>query len=140
MKTKPFIDDFGKRLASLRKQRGLTQTQLGEKIGVSYRVIAYYEGETKYPPSHLLVPLAKALRTSTDELFGIKNIKEELNPEYASLWRKFKKAEILSLKDRKTLLDLLNALVAKSQNSAAKDLLPINTRPRLKPRKPLKIN
>ena len=37
--------DFGKRLASLRKELGLTQTELGEKVGVSCRVIAYYEGD-----------------------------------------------------------------------------------------------
>jgi predicted transcriptional regulator len=32
-----------------RKEQGLTQTELGESVDVSCRVIAYYEGETHNP-------------------------------------------------------------------------------------------
>jgi len=53
MKQTSTIEDFGKRLSDLRKALGLTQKQLGEKVGVSNRVIAYYEGETDYPLSPL---------------------------------------------------------------------------------------
>ena len=77
--------DFGKRLASLRKEQGLTQTQLGERVGVSCKVIAYYEGETHYPPAHLIEPLAKALKVSTDELLGVKLIKQQRDPQHAAL-------------------------------------------------------
>jgi transcriptional regulator with XRE-family HTH domain len=111
VKRDPAIRDFGKRLANLRKQRGLTQAQLGEKVGVSYRVIAYYEGESKYPPAHLLAPLAKALRVSTDELLGIKSLKQELDPEHAALWRRLKKAERLSRSEQKALLHYLDTML-----------------------------
>ncbi|WP_414718536.1 helix-turn-helix domain-containing protein [Trichlorobacter sp.] len=60
--------DFGKRLEAFRKASGLTQQQLGEKVGVSKLVIAYYEGETSYPPAHLVSPLATALNVSTGYL------------------------------------------------------------------------
>ena len=68
MKRKTSIKNFGKRLSDLRKQRGFTQQKLADLVKVSRRVIAYYEGETNYPPTHLLVPLAKALNVTTDEL------------------------------------------------------------------------
>ncbi len=105
--------NFGARLTDLRKERGLTQTQLGKKIGVTFRVIAYYEKETEYPPSHLLVPLARALNVSTDELLGLKNIKLQLAPEKAALWRRLKKAENLTSNDQKALLHYLDALLLK---------------------------
>lgn len=114
MKRPSTITDFGERLAKLRKLKGITQQELGDKIGVSKRVIAYYEGETEYPPTHLLIPIAKTLRISVDELLGLK--KHEISDSnHASLWRRLKKAELLSKKDRKTLLDFIDALLVRSQ-------------------------
>jgi transcriptional regulator with XRE-family HTH domain len=115
MKRESTIKDFGTRLAALRKERGLTQAQLGELVGVSYRVIAYYEGETSYPPAHLMEPLAKALKVSTDELLGIRELKRERSPENAALWRRLRKIEALPKKDQKALLHYLDALVQKNE-------------------------
>jgi len=106
--------DFGKRLANLRKELGLTQTELGEKVGVSCRVIAYYEGETHYPPAHLIEPLAKALKISTDELLGVKILQQQRDPQQAALWRRLKKIESLPKRDQKALLHYLDALVQKN--------------------------
>jgi transcriptional regulator with XRE-family HTH domain len=114
MKQTSTIEGFGKRLADLRKAMGLTQKELGERVGVSNRVIAYYEGETDYPPAHLIEPLAKALKVSSDELLGLKRIKQQLNPEHAALWRRLKKIEALPKRDQKALLHYLDALVSKN--------------------------
>lgn len=116
MKRPSTVKKFGKKLADLRRAAGLTQKQLGEKIGVSNRVIYYYESETDYPPAHLIAPLAKALNVSTDELLGVKNIKQQLDPQYVALWRRLKKIEILPKKDQKALLHYLDALVKKNEN------------------------
>lgn len=115
MKTKPFTSDFGQRLVQLRRAKGLTQTELGEKIGVSKRVVAYYEGQTKYPPAHLMIPIAKALKISLDELFGAKKGDLMEEPDQAALWRKLKQAKELSPKDRKTLVDFLDALLVRGK-------------------------
>jgi transcriptional regulator with XRE-family HTH domain len=115
MKRESTIKDFGTRLAAQRKERGLTQAQLGELVGVSYRVIAYYEGETSYPPAHLMEPLAKALKITTDELLGIRELKRERNPENAALWRRLRKIEALPKRDQKALLHYLDALVQKNE-------------------------
>ena len=42
---------FGARLAQLRKQAGLTQTALAREVGISQRMMAYYEGPTAFPPA-----------------------------------------------------------------------------------------
>ncbi|MBN1662321.1 MAG: helix-turn-helix transcriptional regulator [Deltaproteobacteria bacterium] len=70
MKKKTTVNGFGHRLAYYRKAKGLTQQALGESFGVSNRNIAYYEGETDYPPAHLSVPLATALGITTDKLLA----------------------------------------------------------------------
>lgn len=115
MKNKTSIKDFNKRLAALRKVKGLTQTELGKKVGVSKRVITYYETKSKYPPAHLIAPLAKALHMSTDELVGLKGVKLELDPEHAALWRRLKKVETLSVRDKKALFHYLNLLLKKNE-------------------------
>lgn len=116
MKNKPKLNEtFGKRIAAFRKAKGLTQYELGTKIGCSQRVIAYYEAETDHIPSNLLLPLAKALKISLDELVGLKE-EDIVSNKNAALWRKLKKAELLSPKDRKALLDHLKLLPIKNQS------------------------
>lgn len=110
MKIKSHIPDFGKKLAQFRKVKGVTQQELADKIGVSRRVIAYYEGETNFPPTHLLIPIAKALRVSVDELLGLKK-QDVSDSNHAALWRKLKKAEELPKKDRKAVVNYIELLL-----------------------------
>ena len=56
------LPGFGSQLAQIRKARGLTQTELGQKLGVSQRVVAYYEQADAQPPGPLLLDLAQALQ------------------------------------------------------------------------------
>lgn len=113
MKKETTVIDFGKRLARFRKASGLTQQQLGGKVGVSKRVIAYYEGETTYPPAHLIGPLATALNVSTDELLGLKEAKQTLSPDLASLWRRLKVVEDFTDKEKKALLQYVDVIAEK---------------------------
>jgi transcriptional regulator with XRE-family HTH domain len=110
MKRKTTVNGFGQRLASYRRAKGLTQQALGEKVGVSNRVIAYYEGETDYPPAHLIVPLANALGITTDELLGMTEAKEEPDPANAALWRKLKVVESLPKRDQKAVLHYIRMI------------------------------
>jgi len=61
---------FGSRLAELRKAAGYTQTQLAEALGISQRMVAYYESIEDNPLARILVLLAGTLGISTDELLG----------------------------------------------------------------------
>ena len=56
--------------AALRGERGLSQEELAQAVGVSRRVIAYYEAESTQPPGALLADLARTLKVSADELLG----------------------------------------------------------------------
>ncbi len=115
MKKETTTIDFGKRLAKFRKASGLTQQGLGDKIDVSKRVIAYYEGETKYPPAHLIIPMSKALRISTDELLGAKGQPVDFNDKFSNLWRRLKVIESFSEKERKALLQYVEIIADKNK-------------------------
>lgn len=56
------LANFGRRLAKLRKHAGYTQVTLAKEVGISRRIIAYYEVEADYPPAHLLPEIATALK------------------------------------------------------------------------------
>ena len=61
---------IGKKIASLRKERGLTQSELAEKLGVSAQAVSKWENDVAYPDITLLAPLADELSTSIDLLLG----------------------------------------------------------------------
>lgn len=63
-------DVIGLRIKSLRKKENLTQKQLAEKIGVSQRMIGYYESEERFPPHDVLTKLADCFSVSADYLLG----------------------------------------------------------------------
>jgi transcriptional regulator with XRE-family HTH domain len=115
MKKESTVSGFGKRLAQLRKERGLTQKELADKVNVSRRIIVYYEVESNYPPNHLIVPLAKALNVTTEELLGIKESKETVDVRFSTLWRKLKVLETFSEKDRKAVLHYIDIISKKNK-------------------------
>ena len=68
--------DFGTRLKELRMQAGLTQKQLGERVGVTKSVISFYELRERTPSPEVLVKLAAIFHVSSDYLLGIEKGKQ----------------------------------------------------------------
>ena len=58
-------------MKELRLQAGLTQKQLGERVGVTKSVISFYELRERTPSPEVLVKLAAIFRVSADYLLGI---------------------------------------------------------------------
>ena len=67
-------ETLGKRIAMLRKEKGLTQEQLAEKVGVSAQAVSKWENDVSCPDITLLPLLADILGVSVDELLGTKPI------------------------------------------------------------------
>ena len=63
--------EFGKRLRALRKEKKLTQKQLGKMIGVQDSVISFYELGDRMPSPEIIVRLATVLHVSADYLMGL---------------------------------------------------------------------
>lgn len=108
-------ETFGRRLARLRKAKGYSQAELGEAIGISQRMVAYYEGQTDRPPAQLLLPIARTLRISLDELLGLRDAKDAPAPKNTRLLRKLRLVEELPRKDQKHVLDMIDALLTRQR-------------------------
>lgn len=61
---------FGKRLNSIRKQRGFTAQQMADSLTVSLRTYRNYESEHSYPSLEALVKISDILDVSIDFLLG----------------------------------------------------------------------
>lgn len=57
-------------LQQVRKQRGLTQEQLAQAVGIARASIAQYENDFSKPPVDTAIAIAHALNSSVEELFG----------------------------------------------------------------------
>jgi transcriptional regulator with XRE-family HTH domain len=63
-----FLKNMGERISRLRKEYGMTQSQLGKAVGVTQQVIAEYESGCRNIPVCRLVSLAEALGVTVEKL------------------------------------------------------------------------
>lgn len=59
---------IGECILNYRKQRGLTQRELGELLGVSAQAVSKWEREFCYPDIFLLPDISKLIGVSIDEM------------------------------------------------------------------------
>ena len=62
------VYDFGLRILKLRKERGLSQKDLAQKIGISNSSLGNYENDLGVPPLNVAEDLADAFNVSLDYL------------------------------------------------------------------------
>lgn len=70
---------FGRNLATLRKTRGWTQSQLAKMLDITTNALVHYERKAKNPTASFLEKVAKVFNVSIDELLGHK-VKAERKP------------------------------------------------------------
>lgn len=69
--------EFGKFLAQLRKEKGLTQMQLAEQLSVTDKAISRWETGKNYPDIEIFEELSSVLDVSISELLEGKRIEKE---------------------------------------------------------------
>lgn len=106
-------ETFGRRLARLRKEAGYSQRSLASEIGISNRMVAYYEAQTEHPPAHLLTPIADALGLTVDQLLGRTAIPKRKAPQNQRLIRQLRQVEKLPARARQSVIEHIEGLVAK---------------------------
>ncbi len=68
---------IGSFLAQLRKERGLTQEQLGQQLGVTNKTISRWETGTYLPPAEMLLALSEQYSITINELLSAKRLAAE---------------------------------------------------------------
>ncbi|MEI0738741.1 helix-turn-helix transcriptional regulator [Paenibacillus sp. JTLBN-2024] len=72
----------GNRIAELRDQRGWTQEELAQSIGITRAALSHYEKNRRKPDFEILTKLADKFEVSIDYLIGRTNQpKLEMDPE-----------------------------------------------------------
>lgn len=75
--------DFSEIVKELRQSKGLTQTQLAERLGVKKSIISAYETDSRPPSLDMLIKYACEFHVSTDYLLDIETTKK-INVEQLS--------------------------------------------------------
>ena len=63
---------LGMMISSLRKEKGMTQLELAEKMGVTDKAVSKWERDLSYPDINSIPKLAEVFEVSVDELMQVK--------------------------------------------------------------------
>ena len=100
---------IAKRLANIRKQKGLTQQALADAIGLHVTQVKRYEAGASQPSLEALKKIAKTLRVTTDSLIFEE---DELSPD-ADLALQFQAIANMPDKERQVVKQLLEGMIIK---------------------------
>ena len=103
---------IGKRIAALRREKGLKQEELAEKLGVSAQAVSKWENDQTCPDISLLPLLAKTLGVSVDELLSGK---EESAPA----------VQIIPVSERKDINDMMLRILVKAHGNNVRINIPL---------------
>jgi len=104
--------EFGRLLASARKEAGLTQLELAQRVGSTQRVVAYWERESVGLKAEQLNALADALGVSVDGLLGRSSKPTQRGGPAGRAKRVFDQVNSLPRERQKRVLDVLETVLA----------------------------
>jgi len=108
-------ESFGERIARLRREKGLTQEDLAERLDVTQPVVSDYERGRLRLHGELIVQLAQILGTTADEILGLKaSGRSSTALRNRRLLRQVQALEKLSKRDQQALLRTIDAFLAKA--------------------------
>lgn len=64
------MNEIGQYIKKLRKEKGLTQTQLAEKLNISFQSVSKWENGETLPDTNILLDLCNELDTTVDTLLN----------------------------------------------------------------------
>jgi len=113
---------LGKKLAALRKQRGLTQQQLADALGQSQSVVVYYERRAVNPSLELLQKLATFYGVAVTELVADAAPTPKPTPRrhgppsaFEARWERVRR---LPRRKQAELLEMLDDAIARAERRA----------------------
>jgi transcriptional regulator with XRE-family HTH domain len=107
---------LGLRLARLRNERGFTQVELAEKLGIAQPIVSDYERGRLRPHPDMLSRLAAALQVSADQLLGLEKAEKPATLNRRFL-RRLQAVDQLPKRDQEALLRTIDAFLAASKAS-----------------------
>jgi transcriptional regulator with XRE-family HTH domain len=100
---------LAKRLHDLRKQKGLSQPELGQLIGTSGAIIGRYERDEMTPSVEVAKKLADALEVTLDYLVANKALPKALQDK--AMMQRWQQVDSLNQHDKERILFVVDGLV-----------------------------
>ncbi|MGD9202497.1 MAG: helix-turn-helix transcriptional regulator [Chitinispirillia bacterium] len=101
---------FGRQLATLRRRKGLTQTELAKMLDTTSRVISYYERESNNPSLEMVKKMANVLNVKPDSLLKLSHENDSIECIDRSLSKKFEIAQRLPQEAKTQLKKFIDTL------------------------------
>lgn len=105
---------IGGRLAQIRKEKGYTQVELAQKLGLLQVQISDYERGRSRLNAEMAASFAKVLKVSADELLGIKSADKKTKKTDRRFLRRLEQLENLPKRDQQALLRTIDAYLGKA--------------------------
>ena len=105
---------LGAMIAELRKQHGMTQLELAEKMGVTDKAVSKWERDLSCPDIGSIPNLAEILGVSVEELMQVKKEAEVPVSKVAEIVETALKAVVMAMGVAVTVLTVLDALDVRS--------------------------
>lgn len=104
------------RIARLRREKGLTQAEIAQRLQVSQPVVSDYENDVIRLPADVVMQIAEILDASTDELLGMKAqaSRSDGGIKNRRLYRRMQEIEKLPRRDQEALLRTIEAFISKT--------------------------
>ena len=107
------MKSIGETIASLRKQKGMTQNELAEKMNVTDKAVSKWERDLSCPDINTISKLADILDVSVEELLKAKK-KDNSNTKMKDLINLIFRAVALAMGIAVVILNILNQIDVKS--------------------------
>ena len=105
---------LGTMIAELRKQHGMTQLELAEKMGVTDKAVSKWERDLSCPDINSIPNLAEIFGVSVEELMQVKKTAEAPAGKAGEILEIAPKAVAMAMGIAVTVMTILNALDVKS--------------------------
>ena len=103
---------LGERIAQARHQAGLSQIEVARQVGVSQRVVAYWEREAVSLRADQLDALASALGLSADALLGRRGAETRSAGPVGRTRRAFEALSRLPRRQQQKIVEVVETLIA----------------------------
>ena len=107
-------ESLGKRLARIRKEKGFTQVELAERMGLIQALVSDYERDKLRPHAEMVVRFSLALAVSSDEILGLKTPTKIAATPGRRILRRLEKIEKLPKRDQDALIRTIDAFLGKA--------------------------
>lgn len=104
-------ETIGQRLSRIRKDRGFTQIEVAEKIGIIQSLVSSYENDVLKLSAEMAVRFARALEVSIDELLELKKSKPASQKPNRKILRRLESIESLPSHHQQTLLKTIDTML-----------------------------